>query len=274
MTFQDIINYWLQHPPVEVTDMTAYQELLQMAIQQTVHELSEIYPIVDETIFDTGYAVTLLPKIRLNNTNNISEKMMTAATEDIQTTNMTLFDIKGIDANIMRIIVLYDTNNPPTLINNLSIKYQLSKLFADNTNHRTVFSLMDIIGYRNEIDQIREWFSKQIDKIKYKGNKLKLKPLTRYYALYERYRQLDELPEDLLKPFEDMLASNLIIRFYNSDVFSGESEIRSVSISGLSVTFNVPSADSKQSLIMKLQEHKNKIIEELSLDYEDEIGLI
>jgi len=275
MTYQDIINYWLNHPPIEVSDPAAYAELLNIVVQQTVRELSEIDPILEESMFETGYATTLLTKPFIQDMSNTTTRMLTYATETDQEIGHTLLPLTYIHPLLMNIIVLFDLKQPPAIINQYSELKRRLAVFLSDRHYSQPISLLDIIGYRNEYWVLKDWFSREIEKLILNSNKIKLKPKTTYYAMYNRYRTLEEMPLSLVRPFEELLATNLLIQFYNSDVFSGESTIRSVSISGLSVSFNVPDASSKQTVIMRLQEKKNSIISQLSIDYDDgEIGLI
>lgn len=276
MTFQDIVNYYMNHPPVEVSDMAAYADLLNIVVQTTVHELSENDPILEEKLFKTGQPADLLQGYLLPNYNNVSSRHALVKTQ--VTNGMAIVDLyKDIDPNFMEIVTLYDVKNPPSMIDSFSVRYNMVRYLVSNTGYKvpSMLSLYQVAGMRNIVYTLKEWFSRQVDKLIFNGTQIKLQPNTEYYILYYRYRTLNEMPITLLEPFKQLLDINLKLTFYSSDVESGESQIRSVSISGLSVTFNVPSADQRQIMIQRLGDQKDQILSQLAIDYDDgEIGLI
>jgi len=63
-----------------------------------------------------------------------------------------------------------------------------------------------------------------------------------------------------------------MLDIYQTDIFASEGGIRSVSLSGLSVSFNVPEASAK---VRDLQKQKSEIMATMSMDYSDGcVGLI
>lgn len=61
------------------------------------------------------------------------------------------------------------------------------------------------------------------------------------------------------------------MHIYQSDIFAAEGGLRSVSLSGLSVSFNVPDAENK---VNSLKKAKSEVLNNFSLDYDGMIGLI
>ena len=242
MTANDVVNFFMNHPPVEVTDMAQYQQILNIVVQSTVQELSENDPIVEErdltspSVTTPGDAVVFI---------------------DLYT---------DIDPNFMELIALYEKDNPPNLYHIFNRQYDI---------HNSNGSLIDIIADRDALYSLREWFTAKKKFIIYSGTKIKVNPDTQYHVVYYRYRTLTELPLDIITIFKRLLEINLFLQFYKSDVLSSESQIRSVSISGLSVTFNVPSAETRIQTIQRLENEKNDILSSIALNYDDgEVGLI
>ena len=245
LSAQDIVNYYLNHPPVDVTDQAAYQELLQIVVNTTLTELSECDPILEEKEFTTPASSDPYVYVDLYQT---------------------------IDERFMDFVVLYDKANPPIVVNQLL--YNLGFSSGMHGTSGRCASLVDIIAVKDYRCIIEDWFSKEKQKLIFQGSKVKLKSGVTYYCIYKRYRNLDELPPYLLDPFKRLLGVNLYLEFFSSNVLASESEIRSVSISGLSVSFNVPSADTRTSVVMRLKREKEEILASIAIDYSDQVGLI
>lgn len=246
MTFQDVINYYLQHPPFEVTDVAAYQDMLNIIVQITLQELSENDPILEEKTFTSP----------------------PPANPGDQTVFIDLFI--DIDQRFMNFVVLFPKDNPPPTLNQIYL-YNFGSPAPWNYAHQD-WSLVGMVADREALYVLKEWFSTYVQKIIYQGSKIKLKPNTEYYTLYERYREIDELPITLLNAFKQLLEINLMLGVYQSEIFSSEGGIRSVALSGLSVTFNVPGSESK---VNSLKRQKENLLSSLALDYDgDCIGII
>ena len=247
MTAQEIVNYYLNHPPVDVSDPAAYQELMQIVVNTTLTELSECDPILEEKEFTTPSSADPYVYIDL---------------------------YQDIDERFMDFVILYPKDNPPVVVNDVLYRFRMNQQFY-GSGFRSCATLIDIMAMKDYRAIIEDWFSRERRKLIFQGSKIKLKPNTTYYCIYKRYRNLDEVPPYMLDPFKRLIGVNLYLEFFSSNILASESEIRSVSISGLSVSFNVPSADTRTSVIMRLKEEKERILSSIAIDYdEDQVGLI
>jgi hypothetical protein len=90
--------------------------------------------------------------------------------------------------------------------------------------------------------------------------------------MFKRYKTINELKASEIRTFKQLLGINIMLDIYQSDTFASEGGIRSVSLSGLSVSFNVPEATAK---VRELIKQKTDILSTIALDYSDGcIGLI
>jgi hypothetical protein len=133
-------------------------------------------------------------------------------------------------------------------------------------------SVLNLIAINDYLPIIQEWFATKKEFIIYDNSFIKLAPGTDYYVLYKRGKSVSELKNSELKTFKDLLGINIMLDIYQSDIFSAEGGIKSVSLSGLSVSFNVPDAALK---VTTLSKQKENIMSNMAMDYSDGcIGLI
>jgi len=235
MNAQDIVNYYLNNPPFEITNKIKYTQLINQTLNQTLLELSENEPIVEEKVFTT-------PK---NNTNKY-----------------VLIDIYNtIDERFMSFIILTPTSTLPTYL----IPYLPSNISTLNSG-----SYVDLVALGDGLKIIQDLTTTHIQKLIFEGRKIKLLQNTKYYCLYNRYKTLTEITQKELSTFQQLFEINLLLNAYQSSIFTAEQGIRSVSISGLSVSLNVPTTES---LTKTLTLKKQQILSQQALvDYSDLIG--
>jgi len=247
VTYEDILNYYLAHPPFEITDTAGYADLLNFASNITLQEISEIYPVIEET-----------------------KKTTPDSPVSITDDNYILYDLKDIHPNLMNLLIATPARNVSAVYE--SILSQLIRSGMQTVANRWDGSFLSLIVTGEGISIIREWASIHIKKLIFQRSKIKLLKQTEYYFLYERYRNSDEIDNYMLSDIKELFETNLMLSIYQSDIFASEGGIRSVSLSGLSVSFNVPANESK---VRALQARKDAILSRLSLDYdEDMIGVI
>ena len=241
MTAQEVINYYKDNPPFEVTDETRWIKVLKQAVQTTLIELSENDPIVEEKEFHT-------PK------SEDSEK------------DYVLVDIyKDIDERLMDFLIL----TPKDRLYNF-YPYPLLSRFSSYFGSLSGISYSEIVAIQDGIEALRQITERTVKKIIFQGSKIKLLQDTDYYTLYLRYRTLEEIPKSMIRYFTQLFEVNLFLHSYQSQIFTEEQGVRSVSISGLSVSLNVPSTESIQRT---LTQKKQEILSQIALtDYEGLIG--
>jgi len=237
MKAKDVVDYYIKNPPFETSDLVKYQLVVNQALQQTLIEMSENEPILEEKIFTTP-----------NSSNS----------DDFVLVDM----YETIDERLMEIIILTPKSEMSKFMYPL-IKDIPSQAIKDG-------SLIEIISINDGIETIRKYTQTQIQKLIYNGKYIKLLKNTEYYVLYYRYKDLDEIGVNELNSFTALFEINLFMKSYESSLFTAEQGIRSVSISGLSVSLNVPSTEQLQRT---LQQKKNEILSNIALsDYTDLIG--
>lgn len=82
---------------------------------------------------------------------------------------------------------------------------------------------------------------------------IRLKPEQEYFCFYLKRKGIDDLKRKDIKNFFNLLEVNFILHVYNSDIFASEAGIKSVSLSGLSVSFNV---SENKDIITQLRKKK------------------
>ncbi|RLF63718.1 MAG: hypothetical protein DRN30_06250 [Thermoplasmata archaeon] len=251
MKATDIIGFYLQNPPFEITDIAKYTEMLKFVSDHTLIEISENDAMLDETVFTTDVAV-----------------------EEGDTT--VIFDLDTIDENFMEAVALEPTDTFAT-----SVEFACSATGIWNTSQsvgasalQTAMNSGSVIGYLSVKDSmyiVEEWYSTKVRKMIYRGSEIKLVPEIEYYMLYRKYKTLTDLRMADMRTFKELFEINLQLQIYQSDTFAAEGGLKSVSLSGLSVSFNVPDASS---VVGRLRTTKAKILSKMALDYEDMIGII
>lgn len=236
-TVDMVIQPLVSNPPFELSDSTRprYITLLNNVLQSTLYEYSEFVPMLREKIFQPIGVMTDL--------------------------------YLDIDESFMDFVILcpYDSVN----------KYMMSA-FADvgynypgltNLSYEVApYSIIDIASRTDALNIIEEWFSTHLTYMIYDGRNVKLDPNVEWFALYKAYRESSDLYNTDLVKFKQLYEINLLLALYQSDIFASEGGIRSVSLSGLSVSFNVPNAET---YITKLTERKAELFKLLN-DYDIE----
>ena len=132
-------------------------------------------------------------------------------------------------------------------------------------------TLMELIALRDGSAVLNDWFNIQVEKLVFQDNKIKVRPSVAYYTIFRRYRELGEVSPKLALQFQKLLEVNIALGCYDSDIFSTESGVRSLSLSGVSISFNQVDVGTQ---ISKLEDKKGKLISQFALDYdEDMIGI-
>jgi len=230
----DIRNKYLNIPPIPISDnnMPKYIELLNYTINSTIKEYSELRPLIKEKEFTTSSGQT------------------------------TIDLYSDIDENFMDIIIFDKKSN---LLNGIFIKElnrYITPIIVEKTSQISFLEIQYIYDY---LFMIKEYFGNVYKRIIFNGRKLKVEPETEYYILYEAYRTADDILNSDCNNFEELLRLNLILEIVDSYMYSDEQPIRSVSISGISVTFNVDNKDTVRRLIY---EAKSKIKSRLTNIYD------
>ena len=250
MESRDVINHFLRNPPFDVTDTAKYAEFVSFISNFSLIELSENNSYVDEAKFTTDPPVN---------------------PDDV----VVFFDLATIVERFMEAIVIEKVEQfPDTVYSAISnAKYGMtggvsSSALQAAINESSVISLLSIKSYMYIVE---EWFKTKVKKIRYRKSEIKLSPNTEYYVLYRRYKTLDEIGMDEIRVFKELFEINLYLSIYQSDTFASEGGLESVSLSGLSVSFNVPDADRKVDTLIKT---KSVLLSQIALDYEDMLGII
>jgi|GEM_PF-3794190 len=249
LSAQDVINYFLQHPPFEITDVAKYTDMLNFIAQLTMNEMSENTPILEEKEF------TSPPPANPND-----EYVLVNVYDTIDENFMEFIILREKDLIVDELRTLfyshYGYSNPSVP---LSYAYQSG-------------SLKGALAVKESLYIVKEYFDTHVSKYFLSGTNIKLKPNIKYVALYNRYFTLDEIPINMITIFKELFEINMMLHIYQSDTFSSEGGIRSVSLSGLSVSFNVPATES---ITRSLQRRKDRIISSIAIDYDgDGLGLI
>lgn len=250
MNQTDIINYYLANPPFEITDAVKYTNMVQFVVDTTLIEMSENDAILDEHIFTTDPPV-------------------------IENDDTVLFDLDTI-TNYMEMIALetYDNFASAAAIacNTCISMYHTAQGVTANTMQRAMESgsVIAFLSVKDSMHIIDEWYKTKVRKLVYKGSLIKLRPSTKYYMLYRRYKELAELRQTDLRVFKLLFEINLQLQIYQSDTFAAEGGLKGVSLSGLAVSFNVPDATL---VVGKLKKEKSRILSSAAIDYDD-IGII
>lgn len=245
----DVINHSLSNPPFEITNAAKYAEFLNYITNFTLMELSENSDYMDETKFTTSAP---------------------ANPED----EVVLFDLSTIHPRFMELVVLEETNKFPE-----SLYFAVSNSVNGYTGVSAEalraamngYSVISYLSIKNYMYIIQEWFMTKMKKLVYRKSEIKLKPSTEYYSLFRCYKSIDDITQSEMRMFKELFDINLNLHIYQSDIFAAEGGLRSVSLSGLSVSFNVPDAENK---VNSLKKAKSEVLNNFSLDYDGMIGLI
>ena len=252
MNGQDIELYFFNNPPFEITDKAKYLEFLQFQSKMTMMELSENNPVLSES--------------------------EVAPISGIEGQEMVLFDLKSLNENFMDLILFQEKEQIAEIFSNNSfinvaggVRFgEISS--AAMTSAMRSNSVLNLLALNDYVPIIEEWFLPKKQFMIFDNSFIKILPDTAYYALYKRYKTINELNMSEMRIFKNLFGINIMLDIYQSDIFASEGGIRSVSLSGLSVSFNVPEASSK---VEKLQAQKSKILDSIALDYSDGcVGLI
>jgi len=252
MTGQDVETFFLNNPPFEITNKIKYMEFLQFQSEMSMMELSENDPVISEA------TVAPIP-----------------AVEGVDTVR---FDLKSLHNGFMELILFDQTSaivdffSSPSVYNmtgSTSFGYVSSTAVTAALRSNSVINLVAINDY---MPIIQEWFATKKQFVVFDNSFVKIAPLTEYYAMFKRYKTINELKSSEIRVFKQLLGINIMLDIYQSDTFAAEGGIRSVSLSGLSVSFNVPEATTK---VRDLTKQKSDILSSMAMDYSDGcVGLI
>lgn len=252
MTGQDVEQYFFNNPPFEVTDKVKYLEFLQFQSSSTMIELSENNPVFSEATIDP---------------------IVPAGLED-----RVLFDLKSIHEGFMDLVLLYESSMLPDIMQNPAIIRMTGNTGFGYVGSNAVTaamrsnSVLNLLAVNEYLPIIEEWFASKKQFLIFNNSFVKLVPNTEYYTLYKRYKTINELNPSEIRTFKNLFGINIMLDIYQTDIFASEGGIRSVSLSGLSVSFNVPEASAK---VRDLQKQKSEIMATMSIDYSDGcVGLI
>ncbi len=227
----DIKNFYKLHPPFEIspTNQEKYDALINSMLTDSIREYSEIYPLLDE-------------------------KRITA--------NSNTLDIfKDIDPKFMSFVMFTSVNSALSDANRILSTARFGSGMPANYN-----SIIDFVSSSTDALFIfEEWFKTHVTMLIFNGHYVKVKNGYEYYVLYKKYRSEADLWDGDLLNFKKLFDINFLLGLYQSDVYTGETGIRSVSISGLAVTFNVPSSEN---VIDNLKNKKNELMNSI-VDYYD-----
>jgi len=235
-TALDIVNYYLRTPPFEVdkNNYERYVQIVDKALTQTLLEISENNPVIDEKIFKT-------PAKTEENTNITDDEYI-------------LVDIYGtIDQRFMDFIILVEKDELPNYITRILGRYIPIRYFGEKN-----ISLLNLIS-DDALYILHEYTWKRIERFLIRDRYIKLKPETEYYTMYKRYRDITEIPRTELNCFMKLFEINLFLAFFQSSVYTGDNLFRSFSISGLSISLNPPSVDQA---VRNLSQMKLRVLNE------------
>jgi len=225
MIGQDIVNYYLNNPPFEITNAAKYIEFLQFQSNMTLMELSEIDPVLSET--------TVAPIIPVADEEYVK------------------FDLRLLNEHFYKLILFEATESIYDAIVNASMYSRVGRSdfgmvtsTAINAAMRSG-SLVNLIAVNDYTSIIEEWFKTKKQFMVFDSSFIKILPNTEYYALFKRYKDISELNSSDIRLFKRLLGINIMLDIYQTDIFASEGGIKSVSLSGLSVSFNVPKATTK-----------------------------
>lgn len=218
--YEELVNYYLNNPPFELSDeiKDQYSKLLAEVARITLIEYSENRPNIKEKI--------------INSDKNIID----------------IYEI--IDKNLMDFILFDKLDKIPGII------AALYNIYID-VNTVVSHGLIDNVAVFDKLYLIHDWFSIKKSKIMYNNKNIKIEPNTDYYVLYYAYKNPEDLTQRDVILFKKLLEINLLLSVYQSSIFSSEGGIRSVALSGLQVSFNVPSTET---YVRSLQQEKDNIL--------------
>lgn len=249
---QDIENYFYTNPPFEITDKAKYLEFLQFQSSITMMELSENDPVFTES--------TIAPILPEGDADTV------------------LFDLKSIHENFMSLVLLYESSVLPDIFQNPVLVRMAGNTGFGYVGSNAVTaamrsnSVINLIAVNDYLPIIEEWFATTREYMVFDNSFVKLLYSTEYYVLFKRYKTINELNMSEIRVFKNLFSINLMLDIYQSDIFASEGGIKSVSLSGLSVSFNVPEATSK---VKDLRLQKTQLLSSMALDYSEGcIGLI
>jgi len=231
---QRLVNYYISNPPFEISEeiQPTYIDSLAHVLEMSLIEFSENFPI-------------------------ISEKTVTT---DSETTSLHIYN--DIDTNFMNFILFMES----TSIANFLFKYGIYYNHAlQEQGMQSNISILNMVGISDKMHIIDEWASTKKDYIVFDDTNIKVSADSTYYVLYNRYRTESEIPKIHQRNFKKLFDINLLLAAYGSSLFSSEGGIKSVSLSGLSVSFNVPDVQTYQET---LQKEKTAVLESM-IDYMD-----
>lgn len=255
MTAAEIVNFYIQYPPFDIQDQAKYVAFLQFQIDTTLLELSENDPILSETTFTSAAA--------------------------IGDESHVLFDSVDIHSGFMEFVLLHKASELAGSLSTVlqgtlnQVGYYVNNTVPSISTFNAAInsgSVVDLLAINEFVPIIHEWYLPRVKKMIFDGHFIKVLPLTEYYVLFYRYKTMNELQRTEMLTFQKLFGINLMLAIYQTDLFANEAGVRSVSMSGLSVSFNVPDIGPK---VKQLQDDKDDLLGRMALDYGDgTLGLI
>ncbi len=139
--------------------------------------------------------------------------------------------------------------------------YNFSRFKYSSALRNVSSSLLDLISNYESYQLLKSYFSITIERIIVGGRYITgLKPNVVYITAYTRFRTKDEIYLSNKTIFEKLFVLNLVDNMANNSKFMGDSVLKSISISGLSVSFGFPSIDETRKYI---QEQKKMLLNNL-----------
>ena len=230
---QKIMNYYINNPPFEIsaTLQATYIELLTSILENSLIEYSENFPIT-------------------------SEKTFTTASDAVK------IDIyETIDEDFMDSILLVESTQLP----NYLYRYGLNYNNIVNEITSSEISILNFVSFSDKSYLIEEWANAKKEWLIMDDVYIKVKPSTEYYVMYYRYRTQEEIQKIHQRQFTQLFDINMMQATYGSKLFASEGGIKSVSLSGLSVSFNVPDAQTFQG---ELAKKKQDVLDSM-IDFND-----
>jgi len=234
--YEDIRQYYLNNPPIEIDPtnpqlVTSYNQILDKSLQDSLREYSKFRPIFDEKIIITKKGQYYLRFYEIH------ELFM----------DFEIFE---------KFDKIYNT-----FYSYFISEYAYEEFEVDDLLKKG--NLLTMIVADEIVDIYQKYFGRSKEHIVLRGNQIKVKPETKYYVLFKRYRTKYELYNDDEYYFRRLVDVNLRLGIYGSWTYFSEQGIKSVSLSGLSITFNVPDANR---ITKALYEEKDRIFQSLSFD--------
>lgn len=225
--YSDILNYYQNNPLAEIDNenLPAYLIMVEKTLNDTLLEYSRYKPIYE--------------------------------TKEITPTTDTIDIYIDISPLVIEVIYFQEKDK---------LHYDLMKLNNilgyNNIRNFDKSSLLSLVANYEYYQILKEYFTVHVERQIVGGKYITpVEPNVTYIAAYTRFRTQDELTLADKTNFEKLFVLNLIDNMQSNTKFMGETVLRSVSISGMSISFGFPSVEQTRKYI---QEQKNNILKSIS----------